>query len=171
MLSYIKRIIRRMNQYARRIWSICFPAFVLLIGFTIQALIFLDGKAYQNLVLISLAILALICLIIALYTFSCDTITTFRKHRLLKILQHLRGYLISMECLQRDFMAESNNRQLEQYVENFNSLHTEIEGYVKRMISDELTVWNKPFSDRQFGIVVKESIMKLKDVISKYELR
>jgi len=171
MLEFMKRIIRRMNQYARRLWTICFSAFVLLIGFTIQALISLDGKPYQKLVLILLAILAFVCLIIALYTLSYDTITTFRKHRLLKKLQHLRGYLASMERLQRDFTAENDRIQLGQIVENFKSLHTEIEGYFEHTIPDELAVWNKPFSDSMFGIAVKESIMSLEDIISKYELK
>ena len=104
MLGFINRIIQRMNQYVRRLWSICIPAFVLLIGFTIQALLFLDGKPYQQLVLISLAILALICFIIAIYALSYDTKTTFRKHRLLKVLQHLRRYLADISFLGDDFM-------------------------------------------------------------------
>ena len=158
-----------MHQYARRIWSILIPVFAILIGFIIQALIFLDGKAYQILVLISVAIIALICLIIAGFALAYDTKITFREARSRKLLRILRVYLANMERLERDFMAESNERQLAQILESFQSLHAEIKGYVERMMPDELVVWSKPFSDLQLGIAVKESIGRLGDIIRKYE--
>lgn len=168
MLPFIKRIIRRMNQYARRIWSICFSLFGVFIIGGLQAIIFLDGKQYQKLVLILLAILALICLSIALYAVSYDTMTTFRKHRLLKILQHLRGYLIDMSRLGHDFMATNDKSESEKLLESFKTLYMGIEGYIKHRIPDELTVWDKPL-DNKLAIAIKESIGKLEDIISKYE--
>ncbi len=168
MLRFIKRIIRRMNQYARRIYSILIPAFVGLIGVSLYSVSWLDGKSYQGLVSISLAILASMCLVIAIYAFIYDTITTFHKRRLLKILRHLRGYLADMSHLGRDFMAENNNRKAEQLLENFKTLHTEIKGYIKHRILDELAVWEKPL-DNSLAIAIKESIGKLEDIICKYE--
>jgi len=100
-----------MNQYSRRLWSICLPAFVGIIGISLYTVSWLDGKYYQELVSISLAILALICFIITIYALSYDTKTTFHKHRLFKILQHLRGYLADMSHLGRDFMAENDKRK------------------------------------------------------------
>lgn len=167
--AFLKRIIYFMHQYARRIWSILIPVFFVILLGMVQVLITLDGKWYQSLVLIILGIVSLICLVIAIVALTYDTKTTFREHRSRKLLRNLRGYLAGMERLKRDFMAEYNKRQLDQIVESFKSLHTEIEGYFERVIPDELTVWNKPFSDLSFGIAVKESIGKLEDIIRKYE--
>ncbi|MFC2072018.1 hypothetical protein ACFLUU_04790 [Chloroflexota bacterium] len=168
MIKFIERIIRRMKEIARTMWTVCYSLFGVFIIGGVQALIFLDGKSYQGLVLISLAILALVCLIIALYTSSYDIITTFRRHRRLKTLRHLRGYVIDMSHLGRDFMAENDNRKAEQLLKSFKTLYTEIEGYIRRRIPNELTVWEKPL-DNQLAIAIKESIGKLEDIISRYE--
>jgi catalase (peroxidase I) len=74
-----------------------------------------------------------------------------------------------MECLKRDFMAESNRTQSDQTLERFKLLHADIEGYVGREIPGELVIWNKPFSDLSLGIVLKESIGRLEDIICKYD--
>ena len=169
MIKFIKRIIQRMKQYARRYCSICFSAFILLIVGMIPVLIALDGKWYQGLALIILATIALICLVVTIITFTFDTITTFRKHRLLKILQHLRGYLIEIRRLDHDIMAENNKMELELLLGSFNALDTEIEKYLKHKATDELAVWDKPYSDNMLGIVIKESNRRLEEIISKYE--
>lgn len=84
MLLFIKHIIRRMVELARRIWSILIPAFVGLIGISLYTIYWLDGKWYQALVSISLAILALICLVIGVIMLIYDFKTTWRKeHNLL----------------------------------------------------------------------------------------
>ncbi len=168
MIKFIKRIIQRMKQYARRYCSICFSAFILLIVGMIPVLIALDGKWYQGLALIILATIALICLVVTIITFTFDTITTFRKHRLLKILQHLRGYLIDMSRLGRDVMAENNDTALGKLLKRFQGLHTEIGRYIKHRTPDELAVWEKPL-DNQLAIAIKESIGRLEGIISKYE--
>jgi catalase (peroxidase I) len=74
-----------------------------------------------------------------------------------------------MECLKRDFMAESNRTQSDQTLERFKLLHADIEGYVGCEIPGELVIWNKPFSDLSLGIVLKESIGRLEDIICKYD--
>ena len=72
-------IIRRMQELARLIWSICFSLFGVSVGFVVQALIFLDGKSYQKVVLIILACLVLICLGIGTIMLIYDVKTTRRK--------------------------------------------------------------------------------------------
>lgn len=84
MLSLIKRIILRMKEIARKIWSILIPVFVVLIGFIIQALIFLEGKSYQTLILILLASLALICLVVGVTMLIYDFRITWKKEHKFK---------------------------------------------------------------------------------------
>ena len=79
MLRFVRCIIQRMRDFARRVWSICLSLFgVFLIG-SLQALIFLNDKSYQFLVSISLIILALICLVIGVVMLIYDFKTTRRK--------------------------------------------------------------------------------------------
>jgi membrane protein YdbS with pleckstrin-like domain len=74
-----KRIIRRMLELARRLWSICIPAFAVLAVGGCAPLYYLDGKWYQLLVSILLWFLALMCLILAVITLTYDFKITRRK--------------------------------------------------------------------------------------------
>lgn len=70
-----------MLDFARRTWKIFIPAFAVLIVGSVSALIWLDGKWYHYLISISLAILALIALIIGLIAFIYDFKDTHRKDK------------------------------------------------------------------------------------------
>jgi uncharacterized membrane protein len=70
-----------MLELARRLWSICIPAFAVLAVGGCAPLYFLDGKSYQLFLSIILWFLALICLVIAIATLNYDFRVTWRKHQ------------------------------------------------------------------------------------------
>ncbi len=79
MLLVVKRIIQHMKELARRYATIFFSLFgVFAIG-SLQAFIFLDNKLCQLSVSILLAVIALICLVIAIKTSAYDLKSTWRK--------------------------------------------------------------------------------------------
>jgi membrane protein YdbS with pleckstrin-like domain len=80
LFTNLKRIIRRMLEFARRLWSICIPAFAVLVVGGCAPLYYLDGKWYQLLVSIIVWFLALICLIIAIITLNYDFRITWQKY-------------------------------------------------------------------------------------------
>jgi uncharacterized membrane protein len=69
-----------MLEFARRLWSICIPAFAVLAVGGCAPLYYLDGKWYQYLVSIILWFLALTCLIIVIITLTYDLRVTWRKY-------------------------------------------------------------------------------------------
>ena len=77
----IKRIIRHMLEFARRVWQIFIPAFAVLIVGSVSALIWLGNTWYHYLVSMVLAILAVIALIIGVVAFICDFKDTRRKDK------------------------------------------------------------------------------------------
>ena len=164
-----KRIIRRMLQYARRIWSICFSALGGILLVSVQVLIFLDGKCYQGLVFYILGFLALISLAIGIVPFIYDTKTTFRQNHLFKLSQQLRDYLVDMKRLDYDFKMEHNQKRIDELLDVFKELCTKIEGFIKCEMPNELEYWGGALSGQyiQLGIAIKESIKRLEDIISK----
>jgi len=68
-----------MLDLARRLWTIFIPAFFACAVGIVEALARLNDKWYQNLISISLAILALICLIIGGTALFYDARDTYRK--------------------------------------------------------------------------------------------
>ncbi len=90
MLSLIKRIIRRVKEIARTIWTVCFSTFAVLTVGGCAPLYYLNGKSYQFLLSIIIWILALICLVIAVIAFIYDFKTTWQKDKQAKAPKHLR---------------------------------------------------------------------------------
>jgi len=76
---FLKRIIQRMKEISRRLWEICFSAFVVLIVGSSAPLYYLKGESYQYLVSLVLLFLALICLVIAIVAFIYDFRHTWAK--------------------------------------------------------------------------------------------
>jgi hypothetical protein len=68
-----------MKEIARRLWEICFSAFVVLIVGSTAPLYYLNGKWYQYLVSFFLVFLALVCLVISIVAFRYDFKHTWGK--------------------------------------------------------------------------------------------
>jgi len=61
-----------MQEFSKRCWQVFFPLFVAFLLGSLQSLLWLNDKWYQNLVSISLASLALVSLVIAITAFVYD---------------------------------------------------------------------------------------------------
>jgi hypothetical protein len=61
-----------MLEFSKRCWQVFFPLFAAFLLGSLQSLIWLNGKWYQNLISISLAFLALVALVIAIIAFVYD---------------------------------------------------------------------------------------------------
>jgi hypothetical protein len=171
MKHWIQNIIRRMQLYARRIWSILLPAFFVLIGAIVSALILLDGKSYQWLVLVVLGVLAVACLTVSIILLVYDGVTTHRKDRILAISRQLREYLIEMKRLENDSNRGQHEAELQPLIKDFNALETKIEEYLKHMIPEQVEYWNKPIADGGpvfIGYATKEHSRQLEVLVDKY---
>lgn len=72
MVNRLWHIIRQMLDFYRRVWQASFAGFLVAVGLSIQAIIYLKGSWYMLLLAIPLLIVSLICLVVALIGLRYD---------------------------------------------------------------------------------------------------
>ena len=70
-----------MQEFSKRCWQVFFPLFVAFLLGSLQSLLWLNDKWYQNFVSISLAFLALVALVISVIAFVYDFKDTRKKEQ------------------------------------------------------------------------------------------